>query len=75
VDHNSAASPRSRLASDRDLDILIQGGKKVHQAFYGESFELVVAERRNFRLVYAQLASRLRLRPAAALDQFINRAG
>jgi len=75
VDHNSAAAPGPRLASDHDLDILIQGGQKIHHALDGEPFELVIPERRNLRLVYAQLAGRLRLRPVAALDQVINRAG
>jgi len=44
-DADTARPPRSRLSTDHNLYVLIQGCQQVHQAFDGEPCKLVVTKR------------------------------
>jgi hypothetical protein len=49
-DADPPSLPRAGLPANHDLDVLVECRQQVHQAFDGETRQLVVAERRNLRL-------------------------
>jgi hypothetical protein len=39
--HDTAAPPRSRPAANHDIDVAVQRGQKIHQAFDGKAVQLI----------------------------------
>jgi hypothetical protein len=49
-DTDSSRLPRAGLSPNHNLNILIERGQKIHQAFDGEALQLVATKRGNLRL-------------------------
>ena len=40
--HDAAAAPRSRPATNRNVNVAVQRGQKIHQPFHGKALQLVI---------------------------------
>jgi hypothetical protein len=65
---SDSGGPRTGLGLYENLHVVSEGHKKMHETLNGETFELVIEERRNFWLVDSELSCDLSLGEPLALD-------
>ena len=66
---------RARLSADDDLDIAVERGEEGHQTFDRKPFELVIAQRRNLRLIDIEPRGGGVLRQSPLGDDGVDRVG
>jgi hypothetical protein len=66
---------RARLSADYDLDVAVERGEESHQPLDGKPFQLVIAQRRNLRLVDAEPRGGGMLRQSSLVDNVVDRMG